>query len=86
MPPAMSTLPLGSRVAVCESRGAASLPEVRLKVPVAGSYSSAESLTDVELCPPTIRTLPLGSKVAVWRWRSIDICPAAAVKLPAAGS
>ena len=40
MPPATSTCPFGSNVAVCESRAVAMLP-VAVHVPVAGSYSSA---------------------------------------------
>ena len=39
-PPATSTLPLGSNVAVCQKRAVLRLP-VALQVPLAGSYSSA---------------------------------------------
>ena len=39
-PPATSTLPLGSNVAVCDARAVVRLP-VAVHVPLAGSYSSA---------------------------------------------
>ena len=40
IPPATSTLPLGSKVAVCSERAVLRLP-VAVQVPLAGSYSSA---------------------------------------------
>jgi hypothetical protein len=64
-PPATSTIPLGSSVAVCEVRAVLRLP-VGVQVPLAGSYSSAlaETLTLLSN-PPATSTIPLGSKVAV---------------------
>ena len=64
-PPATSTLPLGSNVAVCCRRAVLRLP-VALHVPLAGSYSSAlgEGLKLLS-SPPATSTLPLGSNVAV---------------------
>ena len=41
-----------------------------LKVPVAGSYSSADCVTK-----PTINTFPLFNKVAVWSRRMVDMSP-----------
>src|SRR5262245_54619375 len=58
-PPATSTLPFASSVAVWSARTAAMLP-VGLQVPVAGSYSSAPAPG------PASRTLPVRSSVAVW--------------------
>ena len=59
-PPATSTLPLGSNVAVGDRRAVVRLP-VSLQVPLAGSYSSALPL----LSPAATSTLPLDSNVAV---------------------
>ena len=63
-PPATSTLPLGSNVAVCRSRPVVRLP-VALHVPLAGSYSSALLSAPLLPAPPATSTLPLGSNVAV---------------------
>ena len=63
-PPATSTLPLGSNVAVCKSR-AALRPPVAVQLPVAGSYSSALVKRPLRFSPPATSTLPLGSNVAV---------------------
>src|SRR5439155_17402898 len=62
-PPATSTLPEGSSVAVCKYRAVLRLP-VLLQLPVAGSYSSA-LLKQLPLYPPATSTLPEGSSVAV---------------------
>src|SRR5206468_2134282 len=62
-PPATSTLPEGSSVAVCKERAARTLPVV-LQLPVAGSYSAA-LLKSLPLTPPATSTLPEGSSVAV---------------------
>src|SRR5207244_4149807 len=55
IPPATSTLPLGSKVTVLSSRAVRKLP-VAVQVPLAGPYNS-------RLAPAT-RTLPLGSTVS----------------------
>src|SRR6266566_1121051 len=81
-PPATSTLPLPSKVAVCPTRGVAMLP-VRVKVPVAGLKSSAVARVPVAFVPPVTRTLPLASLVAVCLRRANSILPVA-VKWPAA--
>jgi hypothetical protein len=62
-PPATSTLPLGSNVAVWAKRALVRLP-VALHIPLAGSYSSA-LVRELPLYPPATSTLPLGSNVAV---------------------
>ena len=58
-PPATSTVPFGSNVAVASVRATDMLP-VGAQVPVAGSYSAA-----VALPPPATSTLPSASNVAV---------------------
>src|SRR6266568_3884858 len=63
-PPATSTLPEGSSVAVCYSRAVMRLP-VLLQQNVAGSYSSALLKMPLLLSPPATSTLPEGSSVAV---------------------
>ena len=67
-PPAIRTLPLGRRVAVGSWRPAAIDP-VKVKVPVAGSYSSAEVINPAPGLPAAMRTLPVGRRVAVWPQR-----------------
>ncbi len=66
-PPATSTSPPRSKVAVASLRAAGMLP-VGAKVRVAGSYNSAEALP-----PPAMSTLPLVSSVAVCPVRATDI-------------
>src|SRR5205823_6472586 len=61
-PPATSTLPEGSSVAVWSFRPVPMLPVV-VHVPAAGSYSSA--LLKEPYVPPATSTLPEGSSVAV---------------------
>ena len=56
-PPATSTCPFGSNVAVCKEREVVILP-VAVHIPIAGSYSSA-------LSPLATSTCPFGSNVAV---------------------
>src|SRR5204863_693682 len=79
-PPATSTLPEGSSVAVCPSRAAPRLP-VLLHAPApplaAGSYSSAllKVLLILPLSPPATSTLPEGSSVAVCDPRAIPRLP-----------
>jgi hypothetical protein len=69
-PPATSTVPLGSSVAVCSARATRRLP-VTVHRPVWGSYTSAlaSCATQEELAhtlmPPATSTRPLGSSVAV---------------------
>src|SRR4029077_14255336 len=81
-PPATSTLPLGSNVAVCLARPMLRLP-VALPVPLAGSYSSA--LLGGPPSPPATSTLPLGSNVAVCLARRMLRVPVA-LHVPLAGS
>jgi len=64
LPPATSTMPLGRRVAVWESRAVLKLP-VSEQVPVAGSYSSALVRAPVPSFPPATSTVPLSSNVDV---------------------
>ena len=80
-PPATSTLPERSNVAVCKAR-ALRLP-VPLQVPVAGSYSSA-LLKEPSLYPPATNTLPDGRSVAVCQKRASPMWPVA-VQVPLAG-
>ena len=63
-PPAISTLPSFSNVAVCKQRAVFMLP-VSVKVPVVGSYNSALASTLLLQPPPAISTLPSLSTVAV---------------------
>src|SRR5205807_6855211 len=63
-PPATSTLPFGSKVAVWPSRSVLR-SAVRLHIPAAGSYSSALLKDLVLSLPPANRTLPLGNRIAV---------------------
>src|ERR1700728_517118 len=88
-PPATSTCPPGSSVAVCCSRAACIAP-VWPQVPVAGSYSSAllvsvQKSSSQPVKPPATSTLPSGSRVAVWYSRSTCIRPVS-VQVPVAGS
>jgi len=64
-PPATSTIPLDSNVAVCSSRAVLRLP-VAVQVPLVGSYSSAlAEAVKLLSTPPATSTIPLDSKVAV---------------------
>src|SRR5690242_18814789 len=72
-PPAISTLPLGSSVAVASQR-AVLIAGPAVKVLVAGSYSSVLLRTVTSgPTPPAISTLPLRSGVAVALARSTPI-------------
>jgi hypothetical protein len=88
LPPATSTLPLASSVAVWYVRPVASGP-AGVQVSVAGSYSSAlASQAEPEggmPYPAAARTLPLGSSVAVWLCRAVASA-AAGVQVLFAGS
>src|SRR5213078_4481255 len=85
-PPATSTLPPGSRVAVAPLPAALAIGPVAAQVPVAGSYSSAEgTLAPPAPAPPTTSTFPLASKLAVCPLRAVVIGPVAA-QVPVAGS
>ncbi len=66
LPPATSTLPLLSNVAVWLERAVVMLP-VRVNVPVVGSYNSLVAIgMPLPLpLPPATSTLPLLSNVAV---------------------
>src|SRR5436190_5298671 len=63
-PPATSTLPLGSNVAVCPSRAVERLL-VKLHVPLDGSYSSALLKEQLSSSPAATTSLPCGSNGAV---------------------
>ena len=65
MPPATSTLPLRSNVAVWPSRTMVMLP-VAVQDPLLGSYNSAEVNPPLAPSPPATSTLPSSSSVAVW--------------------
>jgi len=73
-PPAMSTFPLNSNVAVWNALATVMLP-VAVKVPNAGSYSSALASDRETPTPPAMRTLPFGSNVAVWANRATVTLP-----------
>src|SRR5260221_13081699 len=62
-PPATSTCPFESRVAVCWSRAACRLPVV-VQVPVAGLYSSALVRKLLLLSPAATSTCPVASSAA----------------------
>ena len=72
-PPAISTLPFGSRVAAADSR-AVFIVGVAVKVLLTGSYNSElfNGLNE-ECWPPAISTLPLGSRVEVAQQRPVFI-------------
>src|ERR1035437_3513772 len=79
-PPAIRTRPLDSNVAVWPTRPTCNEP-VGLKVPLFGSYSSADdravSAPPPSVMPPLMRTRPLGSRVAVCPWRPVTNEPVA---------
>jgi hypothetical protein len=62
------------------------LAGVAVKVPFAGSNSSAELSVRLAELPPAISTLPSPSNVALWFVRSMVIVPAVSVNDPAFGS
>src|SRR5208283_5393275 len=80
MPPAISTKPFFSNVAVCQSRGVLILPLVYEKDPVKGLYSSPPGSPAAP--PPSINTMPLFSSVA--KAYGAVMLPVG-VKLPVAG-
>src|SRR3954452_5084555 len=83
-PPATSTLPPASKVAVWKARAVISDPVV-LQVPVAGSYSSVLATRVFDPLPPATSTFPLvGSRVAVWASRAVLQYPVTR-QVPAAG-
>src|SRR5262252_5221715 len=62
-PPAASTIPLESRVAVCRARPLLRLP-VKIQVPLSVSYSSAlAKVKPVVSNPPEMSAIPLDNKV-----------------------
>ena len=63
-PAATSTMPLGSKVAVCLSRALLRLP-VAVQLSLARSYNSALARTPFIPTPPAASAMPLGSNVAV---------------------
>src|ERR1041385_6201137 len=81
-PPAMTTSPEGSTVAVWLTRAVAILPVLENAL-VAGSYNSAVANALVRLhpdihtiLPPAMRTRPSLSSDAVWSTRAVDMFPA----------
>jgi hypothetical protein len=64
LPPATSTMPLGSKLAVCTPRAMLRLP-VTVQVPSNGSHSSALVKGLNPSHPPATSTSPLVSSVAV---------------------
>ena len=84
-PPATSTFPFGSNVAVWKERPIPIAP-VAVQVPVAGSYSSEVSVVTLALSMlPVTSTFPFVSKVAVKNWRAVAIAPVGVHK-PVTGS
>src|SRR5450759_3601102 len=83
-PPATSTLPSGSSVAVWDWRGVTMLPAA-VQDPLPGSYRSAEARAPLLPEPPATSTLPSGSSVAVWSARGVTMLPVA-VQDPLPGS
>ena len=84
LPPAMSTLPFISMVAVCSSRLVLTLPDA-VHFPVEGLYSSVLLVvTPAAFSPPATTTLPVGNKLAVCSSRAVIILPVN-VHLPVAG-
>ena len=86
----MRTRPSASSVAVWPKRGGAVIGPVGLKVPVAGSYSSAEARAGGDPVarwegPAGWRTRPSGSSVAVKESRAVVIEPVE-LKVPVLGS
>src|SRR5947208_1697550 len=75
-PPATSTCPLGSNVAVWLKRGVVMLRGA-VHTPVAGPYSSALAKSLLLFRPPATSTCALGSQVAVWRQRGVPRSPVA---------
>src|SRR5947208_1077231 len=73
-PPATSTCPFGSNVAVWLKRGVVML-RVAVHTPVAGSYSSALAKSLLLFRPPATSTCPFGSNVAVWSQRALRRLP-----------
>ena len=61
---------------MCQARGVVIEP-VRVKLPVAGSYSSADAKVVEPSVPPVMRTRPSAMSVAVSPTRAIDIDPVA---------
>src|SRR6185369_8774030 len=76
LPPVTRTLPLGSRVAVCQDRAVRMDPAL-LQALAAGSNSSALAVIEnAALLPPATNTLPSASSVAEWVLRPTDGLPA----------
>src|SRR5215469_17869558 len=73
-PPATSTSPFGSRVAVCCPRATVMLPVV-VHFPLAGSYNSEPLRKPVEFTPPAANTWPFWSRVAVCLIRAVLMLP-----------
>ena len=83
-PPADSTGPSSSRVAVWLARVVVRLP-VRFHDSLAGSFSSVLVSQPLPLKPPLTGALPLGSKVSVCPPRASCMAPVSA-QVPLAGS
>ena len=84
-PPAASTFPLDSKVAVCRARALLRLP-VNVQVPLAGSYSSAlAKVKPLVSNPAAASVVPLDNRVAVCPNRPVVRLPVA-VHVPFAES
>ena len=84
-PPAISTVPSGSNVAVWPLLATVMLP-VAVNVPAAGSYSSALAISLLGSdAPPAMSTFPFDNNVAVYSALATVMLPVA-VNVPAAGS
>src|SRR5262249_39800886 len=73
-PPVRRTVPLVSRVALWRKR-MLFRSEMRVNVPVEGSYNSEDAVGMALETPPATRTFPLLSRVAVKRSRERFILP-----------
>ena len=84
-PPAASTMPLGSKTAVCRALALLRLP-VNVQVPLAGSYSSAlAKVKPLVSNPAAASVVPLDNRVAVCPNRPVVRLPVA-VHVPFAES
>ena len=85
VPPAISTIPLASNVAVWFNLVAVMSPAA-VNIPASGSYSSALARElPSSPTPPTMSTCPFGNSVAVCPVLAVAMSPVAE-NVPAAGS
>src|SRR5437879_5483724 len=75
-PPATSTCPFGSNVAVCTPRFLVMAPvAVHPPIPVASPYTLPFRALTASSTPPATSTCPFGSNVAVWSQRALRRLP-----------